>query len=379
MSHSNLIVFGEDWGGHPSSTQHVIRHLMPARSITWVNSIGLRRPRLSCHDIKRMIEKLINMTNNDKQPIDISESPIIISPKAIPLPGNPIARMGNRILLQKLVKTVQYEQNAINPSILWLSLPTAVDAIPNASYKTIYYCGDDFGALEGVDHKAVLNLEKELAIRADLILVASAELAKKFPEEKTQILPHGVDIDLFTANYPKPNDFPAGKKIAGFYGSLAGWVDVERIAYAAKKLPEWDFVCIGSVKTDITALKGWSNIHLLGAKPHNSLAAYASNWDVSLMPFKDNDQIKSCNPLKLLEYMAVGKPIVSSSFPALEPYKEWVSIADSNDDFVHAITQSFAEGEARRDARRAAIKNESWHARADKVEMLIQHIEGRGE
>ncbi|MCV6005488.1 hypothetical protein OFO99_39220, partial [Escherichia coli] len=78
--------------------------------------------------------------------------------------------------------------------ILWLSLPTAVDAIGTVGERAVvYYCGDDFASLVGVDHGPVSRLEAELAARADLILAASPALRAKFPPGKTALVPHGVD------------------------------------------------------------------------------------------------------------------------------------------------------------------------------------------
>jgi glycosyltransferase involved in cell wall biosynthesis len=333
---SDLIVFGEDWGAHPSSTQHLVSHLKRDRRVVWVNSIGLRRPRPTLRDIGRMAQKLRAM-GQTTMPTAAGE-PIVLNPRVLPLPGNPIARSLNRRLLAGRLRAVMAERGLRRP-VLWASLPTAVDVVGAIDERAVvYYCGDDFGSLAGVDHDAVTVLEAELAERADLILAASTRLAEKFPAHKTRLLSHGVDAIGFQQPLPRPVDLPTGKPIAGFYGSIANWLDVELMAEVASALAHWDFVLIGPVQTDVAKLRCLPNVHFLGAKAHGALPAYVQHWQVSLLPFRDSPQIRACNPLKLREYLAVGKPVVATDFPALDGYRAVVQVASSAAGFCEAIS-----------------------------------------
>ena len=96
----DLIVFGEDWGGHPSSTQHLVRRLAATRRVIWVNSMEMRRPRLSAYDVRRAASKLtlgLRETIAPKMPSSAS-NPLIVNSLAVPMPGNPIAERLNREL-----------------------------------------------------------------------------------------------------------------------------------------------------------------------------------------------------------------------------------------------------------------------------------------
>lgn len=371
MEHkSDIIVFGEDFGRHPSSTQHIIRQLNNGRKVVWVNSIGLRSPKINLHDIKRAVYKAFRMfSTNKKQNItDIT----VINPKAIPAPSNILTRVINRYLLRKMVRGI-ITSHDLNNVVLWLSLPTAIDAVIDPEMPVIYYCCDDFSSLAGVDHAVVSNMEQECANRANSILVSSNVLSNKFPSEKTHIIEHGVDLEMFSSSYPTPNDLPKNKTI-GFYGSIAQWIDTELLYHAAKKLHDYNFVFIGNVKTNIDALKSLPNVSFLGAKEHHELSAYAHNMDVLLIPFRNNAQIHACNPLKLREYMASGTPIVTTIFPAMEQYRNLLYPAATIEEFISAIEAAYHEGKSNSDIRQQAVQQDSWSNRGLQIEKIMEEL-----
>ncbi|MEE8350668.1 MAG: glycosyltransferase [Rhodospirillales bacterium] len=363
-----LVVFGEDWGGHPSSTQHLISRLMGEHGTVWVNSIGLRRPRPTLPDIVRVLKKglsaLVRNGSSLKDPAGITEPAALVSPFTIPVPRNAIERKFNRIFLGHKIRRALKVLPEEKP-ILWTSLPTAVDLLGCADERAVvYYCGDDFSGLAGVDHAEVAKAEERLVERADLIVTASTQLVKKFPAEKTVYLPHGVDVDLFSTPLPPPADLALDRPVAGFYGSVSDWLNVDLMQAVASALPEWRFVFIGDVHTDVSALKSLENVEFLGPRHHHELPAYVQNWSVSLLPFRDNAQIRACNPLKLREYLSAGTPIVSTNFPALNGYRDLIAVADGANDFATAISSSLKDDPACRTLRTERMKRESWDERA---------------
>lgn len=351
-----MVMFGEDWGRHPSSTQHLARELSKYHDITWVNSIGLRAPRFNLSDMGRALRKLkaILTFGLKKQPLvdqhlkleEHDWQPKVVNPFAIPFHGQSWARWLNQKMISKKLFNVFKNNHSLDIAkekpILWLSLPSAMPLLGQIHESfSIYYCGDDFSSLEGVDHDVMDKLEAELVEKVDLILVASESLSRKFPAEKTVFIPHGVADYFYEAPSERPKDLPAGP-VAGFYGSISGWVDQQLLIRTARKMRHWSFVIIGPQRCFVEHLRREPNIHLLGEKEHSELPNYIHHWQVSLLPFKDNAQIRACNPLKLREYLAVGKPIVSTNFPALKPYKDWITIAGTND-FCDAIENAAAE------------------------------------
>jgi len=357
----DLIVFGEDWGAHPSSSQHLVSHLARDRGVVWVNSIGLRKPRLSAADLGRAAGKLGAALRGGRTAAARVPAPgPVVQPLALPMAEGAFGRAVNRALIGRSVRRAA---RGLTRPVVWAALPSAVQALGAlGEAAVVYYCGDDFGALAGVDHAAARRMEAELADRADLILAASETLAARFPAHKTRLLPHGVDHALFATPAPRPADLPQDGPVAGFYGSLAPWIDLDLIAATARLLPDWRFLLIGPAQADLAALDGVENIQRLGARPHAALAGYAQHWQAGLIPFRDTPQIRACNPLKLREYLAAGQPVVSTDFPALAGYRDLVRVAATPEDFAAALRASLADQGA--PARRAAVAGESWAARA---------------
>ena len=372
-----IVAFAEDWGGLPSSTQHIVGRLARDRDVIWINSIGLRRPRLDRRDLARVVKKVRGLLGgrapNAAPSADRPERLTVVSPMAVSWPGSGLARMVNRMALGRQIRSRIVARGMTRP-ILWTSLPTAVSAVGALGEgPVVYYCGDDFGALAGVDHEPVRAMERELVGRADLILAASEALAAKFPVSRTALVPHGVDFALFSTPASRAADLPAAGPIAGFYGSIAEWIDVELVARCATSMPDWTFVLIGQAQVDVSALEVLPNVRLLGPRPHAALPSYAQHWDVSLLPFRDTPQIRACNPLKLREYLAAGPPIAAIDFPALAPYADAVRATADPARFVETIRLA-AGDKADRDRRRAHVAEESWDSRARAVGALLEAL-----
>lgn len=375
---NDLVVFGEDWGAHPSSTQHIVSLLALDRQVLWINSIGLRRPRLQARDFSRIIGKLSAMSgfanqNISDQQSQQPESLDVIQPRAICWPGSSVAARFNGSVLGRQVRNALDRSNIEKP-VIWTSLPTAFDVVDKINGRAlVYYCGDDFSALAGVDHEPVALMEKKLAAQADLIIAASDVLASRFPAHKTLAVPHGVDYRLFSQPALRAHDLPVGRPIAGFYGAIADWVDVAMIACAAKSLPYWDFVLIGPVQTNIRVLERLPNVRLLGPRAHSTLPSYSQHWTISMLPFHDNSQIQACNPLKLREYLAAGTPIVATQFAALAPYADLARIVTDRDSFANDLLEA-SKDFARNDIRRLCVREESWDVRARDVAAALARL-----
>ncbi|MEZ5852449.1 MAG: glycosyltransferase [Hyphomicrobiaceae bacterium] len=379
---ADLVVFGEDWGEHPSSTQHLVQRLAVDRRVVWINSIGMRRPRLTARDLGRLVGKARNFAGRGRTPADpqppgnakpLPPGLTVHSVAAIPAPGSRLAYALNRRLLARQVRRLLDERRIARP-VLWTSLPTALPAVGTLDETAVvYYCGDDFGALAGVDHAPVQDMERALVTSADLVLAASDVLATRFPAGKTLVVPHGADISLFATPAARAPELPADRPTAGFYGSLSTWIDVDLLAAVAARMPEWRFTFVGPVQTDVGRLVALPNVDLLGALPHARLPGFAQHWTVSLIPFRSCPQIDACNPLKLREYLAAGAPIATTDFPALGPYRDLVEIGSDAASFETAIRQA-ARDTARNAERSARVAGETWDRRAADVAAAIDAL-----
>ncbi|PHP67454.1 glycosyl transferase [Zhengella mangrovi] len=374
----DLVVFGEDWGRHPSSTQHLVRRLAGDRNTLWINSLGLRRPRLTRRDATRLATKAVSLLRTPPVPAgrtDRSDHPFraIIEPRAVSWPGSRVAAAINRRLVGTQVNAA-LERNGMKAPVLWTSLPTALPLVGTLGERAVvYYAGDDFAALHGVDHGPVAAMERALADRADLILAASPEIAERFDPARTVHLPHGVDFGLFSGPASRNAALPEGKT-AGFYGSLNGWIDLPAIADAARRLPGWTFVLIGRIEADLAPIEGLANIRLAPPVSHDSLPSWSQHWTVSLLPFVRNRQIDASNPLKLREYLAAGRPVAATyAFPAIRDLQAPVSTPGTGKTLADAILEAETRtGEARAFVSRLA--NQGWDARAAHVASLIDAL-----
>lgn len=181
---------------------------------------------------------------------------------------------------------------------------------------------------------------------------------------------------------PHPVKVEAPKSISGkfdqtvgYYGSITSWLDFDLIRYLADARPDIRFLFIGRIETDVGDLFDIENIFHLPDQPHNELIQHASNWQVSLIPFLINDQIMACNPLKLREYLAIGKPIVSVSFPAVEEYSDIVNCANSREEMLTQLNTALSLRPSQQaillDKSRRSVSDESWLNRSLKIERLI--------
>lgn len=413
----DLIVFGEDWGRLPSSTQHLIGHLAKHRRVLWINSIGLRSPQFTLKDIKRAWQKLTakksyvspalagstlagstltgstlagsalmgstagstqadNVANRYKS-MSIPPNLTVINPTTLPAPRTKLARYLASQLLSRQLKPIIKAAKLHDP-ILWTSLPTAVDMADKLNTSSlVYYCGDDFSSLAGVDHHTVSQRERELIARADLILAASETLYQRFRSSRTQFIPHGVDYALFSTPAPPAADLPHnGRPTAGFYGSISEWLDYDLLEKTISLLPDWNFIFIGNISEKSARLSArlsaYKNTYFFGARPHYQLPSYSQHWTASLLPFLNNAQINSCNPLKLMEYLAAGRPVISTPFPALQHHQPFVNVVKTAQETVSALEN--VRYQYRNLNQQMAVKPHTWQARAHKLEQWLDEL-----
>ena len=136
----------------------------------------------------------------------------------------------------------------------------------------------------------------------------------------------------------------------------------------------WTFLLVGHAAADVSALRARANVHLAGAQPYAELPNWARAWDVAIIPYRQNRQVANANPLKLREYLAMGKPVVSTRNPEIEKFAQWVRIADTREDFLAALDDVLAgEPEGAAAARRAAVADQTWDHRVDAVLAQVRH------
>lgn len=367
-----FLVFGEDYNRHPSSTQHLINEIKKTYEVQWVNSIGMRKPQLNPTDLTRILEKLSgkNTSLYPAEPIDFKNLRLV-KPIVYPLAENPMLRTFNKFLLKQKL----HKKNGVR-RIVWLTLPSAVDYLDvTESDLVVYYCCDDFNSLNGVDHEVVSLKEKELIEKADIIFTTSDELYKKMEFEKTHMLPHGVHEMFFNV---KQKELDKKNVTMGFYGGIDSRIDFNLIKKLLNNNSNLSLEMVGHLASDVDeAFFEHPRIKRFSASKHEDLVKKIANWDVLLLPFLHNGYSDCCNPLKLREYLATGKPIITTEIPAVKEYENFLEIREGFDEWVKGIEKICQEATIDKEMRisgiREVLAKETWSHRADEAIMRILH------
>lgn len=260
-------------------------------------------------------------------------------------------------------------------SVKWYLTPMMLPWTENLVSKVIIYdCMDELTAFKNAPPQ-LKELEQELMRQADLVFTGGVSLykTKSRDHQDVYLFPSGVDIAHFIkarGNLAAPADqkyIPQPR--IGFYGVIDERLDIKLLKGLATYKPEWHFIVIGPVvKIDINDLPQLKNIHYLGIKSYSDLPHYLSGWDVAFMPFATNESTKFISPTKTPEYIAAGRPVVSTPIAdVIATYQntEIVHIADPSDlpAFINAIELALEDNKDKQMVHREAelvLQNMSW-------------------
>lgn len=377
----NIIYVANAWpGDNKTSAHHIAEELAKHNRLLYVEASGQRAPRASKRDYKKILNKLKKACN---KPTPITENVFLYSPIILPFHGHGFVRKINRYLLRVFMKRA-LRQLSFDDPILWIFMPHYSAVIDSVRAKGIvYYVVDEYSAQPNVDVEAIKSMEAEVLQRADVVIAVSDQLVenKRRHNPNVYLSTHGVDIERFArardADGPLPPDISGIRRpIAGFFGLIEDWIDLDLVRYTARYLPEVSFVFVGSVVQDIGDLEGYQNVHFLGPKPYDALPDYLRAFDVGLLPYKLNEQVINSNPKKLREYLAGGKPVVSVRVREVERYGDLVYVADGREEFLDAVKRALESSSPDAAAERAAaVENESWTAKVERIsEIVAGHI-----
>jgi len=248
---------------------------------------------------------------------------------------------GQRRMLEKLISLMD-----IRSHISWYYSPLALRYSDHLQpLVTIYDCMDELSAFKFA-HPALKQMEKELLNKADVVFCGGNNLynAKKSQHKNIYAFPSSIDKKHFgTARHirQEPADqasIPSPR--FGFYGVIDERFDIELIDAVAKVKPHWHFVLLGPVvKIDPASLPKYDNIHYPGGKKYDELPNYIAAWDVALVPFAMNESTRFISPTKTPEYLAAGKPVISTPIrDVVRPYGEnkLVHIVHNAEEFIKA-------------------------------------------
>jgi UDP-galactopyranose mutase len=270
----------------------------------------------------------------------------------------------------------------IDDFVLWYYTPMALGFSDHLEPRAIVYdCMDELSAFAHAPASLKIR-EAELLRRADLVFTGGQSLyeAKRDAHPNVRAFPSSVDVAHFAKarlQTPDPAD-QAGiaHPRLGFFGVIDERMDIALLDGVAAARPDWQLVLVGPVvKIDPATLPARPNIHYLGSKKYEELPDYIAGWDVALLPFARNEATRFVSPTKTPEYMAAGKPVVSTSIrDVVRPYGQQglVRIADTVDEFVAACEAALAEDQvARVRAHDAFLRQTSWDGTWAQMRSLV--------
>src|SRR5262249_16807268 len=130
--------------------------------------------------------------------------------------------------------------------------------------------------------------------------------------------------------------------VIGFFGLIEAWIDLELVEYLAQRRPSWTFAMIGRVAVQQPGIKACPNVVFLGPRPYGLLPSYGRAFDAAIIPYHLTQQVLHANPLKLREYLAMGKPIVAVRTPEIAQFEDVVRIADTREEFLEHLDSVLA-------------------------------------
>ncbi len=254
----------------------------------------------------------------------------------------------------------------------------------NRSVKKVYYVVDDTSEFEHfkAQKEIVFREENETVKNSDLVIATSQPLFDRMKSinPNVHLLSHGVDLEVFLSsqkmNVSKPQDLvPIKRPIVGFVGMISVWVNLELVFKVASLMPDVSFVMIGPLSNpQQKPPSGLNNVYFLGPKDKKVLAPYYGNFDIGIIPFKKNKLVKSVNPLKLLEYLASGLPVISTPMPSLLGLESLdVYVESTPEEFRSRISTLLQtrENQTQIEKRIHFAKKNSWEFKVSQLVALI--------
>jgi UDP-galactopyranose mutase len=282
------------------------------------------------------------------------------------------------------------EREQVTDFLLWYYTPMALEFTRHLSPRAVVYdCMDELSAFQGAS-ALLKERERELMARATLVLTGGHSLyeAKRHQHSNIHPFPSSVDVPHFAQARLSPIDPVDQRELPhprlGYFGVIDERMDISLLAGVAAARPEWQIVMVGPVvKIDPASLPRPANIHYLGPKRYEELPQYISGWDVALMPFARNEATRFISPTKTPEYMAAGKPVVSTSIrDVVRPYGQQglVRIADDVASFVAGCTEAMSEDSSIRLTQADAfLRHTSWDGTWTRIRALMDAAIGASD
>jgi glycosyltransferase involved in cell wall biosynthesis len=373
----NIVYFSSiDWNHTWQRPQQLASRLARHGNLLYISPLGLRSVLLK--DLRRVGRRIIFQLKGSRTiagPLSI-HTPLFY----LPFPELEWAGRFNAQLLRRVI-TNWMERTGIHQPIFWVGSPSlaVVEVLKFfAPQMIVYDCLDNFPLF----HKSpmhIVDAEQKIASQAYVVFATAAELYErmKLINQNTVLLPNAADYDHFAAaatqHLPPPPDLrDLTHPILGYIGEIASWFNTDLVFSIATQHPEWNIVLIGLVHlADFERIRHLPNVHYLGPKPYTDLPAYLNHFDVCLLPFRVNALTSAVNPVKLFEYLAAGKPVVSTLLKEVIKYNDILETVSATD-FADAITRALNTNTSDWIEKRMAVaRQNTWDRRIEEIVKIL--------
>jgi len=345
---------------------HRILYVQPSFSVMRMNEKpGIARNRLVLPFLEKQTENIY----------------LFSPPRLLPKPGTAISSKLSYRRFANLIHRAAAKLN-MNDPVLWIYRPeyaTGIDLITHSSL--VFDLADDLAAYSDnpTRHKYLTKCIDKLVGSSDLMVVTSPTLYDKYKHSTRNcvLVPNGFDEELFDGK-PKPvpsdlADIP--RPVVGFIGVLFSFLDYDLIYDTANTLSTVSFVFVGPTEKGgrhgVERLKTLPNTYFLGRKAKEQIPSYVLNFDVCINPFKEDNVSRAVSPLKVYEYLACGKPVVSTPMEGLrrEEAGRWISFA-KREQFADEISEALNGRTRNRDSEGCveATRGFSWTSQFHKLQ-----------
>jgi len=365
------------WQGHQEIMSTLARQ---GHRVLFIENTGVRN--VTLQDLPRLKARLLNWRKGVKGIRKVMGNLYVYAPLALPFPYSRLACLINKHLMRwtllRWTKAMRFD----NP-IVWTWLPTALaqELIRDLNAQiVIYYCADNFEAT-AAESRSIREPENALLRKADLVFAHSKALfdrCKPFTDQ-VHLFPYGFNREIFhrPCGSPPVDLVDIKRPILGFVGGVRQIVDFDLVEKVALAHPDKSLVFVGPLQTDVSRLAWLPNVHFLGQKRYEEVPAYIKYFDLCLIPYILTDFTRSIHPAKLVDYLALGKSVVSTNLPEVEEFNRHhdgiVAVAASHESFLRQIEESFSrDNEGLRAERMRQVDKDAWDRKIETMEGLIR-------
>ncbi len=386
------IEWGFIWQGHQ---EMALRFARAGNRVLYIENTGVRSPGIK--DLSRVTSRLKRWLKalHSSGVREVEKNLYVCSPLVLPPYGSRFRHFLNSTIFLPAIKR-NAKRLGIQDALIWSYLPTdtaldLMNTLRDENSTIVYYVGTDFDQLVS-DLKRLRVSEQKVIDLCDVLITNCSTLTTRYSDLTDKFVhtfQFGVDLSAFQTEEDETKINrqilhlltkveSLKRPVIGYIGGIHRHVDFDLLVESAKARPDWSWVFIGPIQTDVGELSGLPNIHFMGQQSHEDLIHFTRRFDVCIVPYLNNAFTATVVPVKLNEYLAVGKPVVSTNIPMVSEFNKKHSIIltckNTHDGFLSAIEKQLnkPDDKCEIERRKKVAALSEWHARLDAICEVIK-------